>query len=454
MIEYRRKGRQTQRTRRATENSLVARASMISRRASHAVRKTGRNTIAGKPLRSKKDPAKQLTECKNQIVDYFCTQLYLFADLCLDRNYVSMNIIELKFSYEMLLTILKLPYAPRRFKAPVCRLLRCLYVDRDPQVEVKYPRLIRTSLSLSGGNENSGEHEGLRYQFSLLQELISDYIHNELETQRCDGLSSEMLALLLTMMKFGFYHKIEQLKDVIFPLTRALDEHRGVSSGMGSTNSLSSDTIRTPSSITNQNHERYHFWRFFWNSHTEIGDEDDEDDIEESSIFDLFGNFFRWNSIAPDDSPERSLSFSFSSNPEEITNRHGNRRLLKKMRSKSGKFQSELTKSLADSDEIAWEEQFLNFVERPIFICFIITLVLATTAIAIFNIIQVPQGQDAALMTKADLAISIVFIAEIVLRIYCTYIVYNDILTFIINPYKLLDVSVVFFFRVLCPDIA
>ena len=27
------------------------------------------------------------------------------------------------------------------------------------------------------------------------------------------------------------------------------------------------------------------------------------------------------------------------------------------------------------------------------------------------------------------------------MRIYCTYVVYNDILTFLINPYKLLDVS-------------
>lgn len=419
---------------------------MISRRASNAVRRTGRNTISGKPMKLKKDPEKRQTDCKNQIVEYFCTQLYLFADLCLDRNYVSMNIIELKFSYEMLLTILKLPYAPRRFKAPVCRLLRCLYVDRDPQVEVKYPRLIRTSLSLSGGNELSSEQEGLKYQFCLLQEIISDYLHHDLETQRCDGLSSEMLALLLAMMKFGFYHTIPQLKDVILPLTRALDEHRGIShSQMMNTNStLLSDSFRTPSTSLSSNKPSigFSFWNFFKKNENDL--EDEEDEVEETSFFQYFGDLFRWNSIAPDDAPERSLSFSFSSQPSLDTSQQQRKpHLSQRLNSKSSKIQSESMNNPGDPEEISWEGQFLNFVEKPLFIIFIIVLVIATTIIAIFNIIQVPEGESAELMTKADLAISIVFIAEIVLRIYCTYIVHNDILTFLINPYKLLDVSVV-----------
>ena len=55
----------------------------------------------------------------------------------------------------MLVSIIWSVHVPGRFKAPVCRLLRCLYVDREPQVEAKFPRLIKTSVSLSGGEENS-----------------------------------------------------------------------------------------------------------------------------------------------------------------------------------------------------------------------------------------------------------------------------------------------------------
>jgi hypothetical protein len=106
----RRNGKQAaDRTRRVTENSLVVRASAISRR-------------SVPPL-----PPLLLFTIPPPLAPF------LFS---------------LKFSYEMLLTILKLPSSPRRFKAPVCRLMRCLYIDRDPQIEIKYPRLIRTSLSL------------------------------------------------------------------------------------------------------------------------------------------------------------------------------------------------------------------------------------------------------------------------------------------------------------------
>jgi hypothetical protein len=435
-------------------------------RASNTVRRTGRNTISGKTLKGSKKSdgthAPNISELKYQIADYFCTQLYLLADLCLDRNYVSMNFIELKFSYEMLLTLLKLPSSPRRFKAPVCRLLRCLYVDRDPQVEIKYPRLIRTSLSLGGGNEiNQTQLEGgSKYLFCLLQENISDFLHNELDTRHCDELSSEMLALLLSLMKFGFYHRIPQLKDVIFPLTRALDDHRSLTGQMTKTTSILSNSVpSTTSSISRTPSEESGFsiWNIFRSRKVEDDSiEDDDPDDEDSSFFPSFLNPWRWQSgVTPVDLVERSISFSFSPVRDQAADMPNSpkrqRRSIHKTASRrsgpsSGRTRS--TRSLAQTvsdEESTWEEQFLDLVETPIFISFIVLLVMTTTLIAIFTLTQFSDTHNSELLADVDLSISIIFIAEITLRIYCTYVVYNDVLTFIINPYKLLDVSVVLY---------
>ena len=119
---------------------------------------------------------KSIFERKMQVSEYFAAQMYLAAELCLDRNYVAIELLEVRaihsfvtnhlyqrsYSYEMLVSMLWSVHIPNRFKAPVCRLLRCLYVDREPQVEAKFPRLIKTSVSLSGGEENafSDHHSG------------------------------------------------------------------------------------------------------------------------------------------------------------------------------------------------------------------------------------------------------------------------------------------------------
>lgn len=49
---------------------------------------------------SKTNPAEQ----KQQIAEYFLAQLSLFAEMCLDRNYIAMQKISELFSYEALVT--------------------------------------------------------------------------------------------------------------------------------------------------------------------------------------------------------------------------------------------------------------------------------------------------------------------------------------------------------------
>ena len=159
---------------------------------------------------------KSIDDMRRQVVDYFISQLYLAADLCLDRNYVSIGILEKRLSYSVLVSMIKHPMLSPAIKAPVCRIIRCLYIDKDPQVITRFPRLIRTSVSLGGGDELNSM--SAPHSFALVQQLISDYIRSDLNTTRCDELSSEMIDLLESLILFGFYRTPLQLQDILIPL--------------------------------------------------------------------------------------------------------------------------------------------------------------------------------------------------------------------------------------------
>lgn len=177
-------------------------------------------------------------EYKRLIGDYFIAQLYLIADLCLDRNYVAIGILQRHYPYEALLTILKMEEVPNAFKAPVCRILCTLYVDRDPQVACNFPRYVRSIISK--GQETQGtpynwsastsqqdlELNPHPFKFSLLQQVVSGYLSNELLPHSLDEMSNEMIHLLHALFNFGFFVHTEQINDVIQPLNALLESCR------------------------------------------------------------------------------------------------------------------------------------------------------------------------------------------------------------------------------------
>ena len=71
-------------------------------------------------------------EMKQRVSKYLIQQLYLGAEMCLDRNYVAMDKNSL-FSYDLLVTILTLD-VDESLKSAVANLIVYLHVDRDPQV--------------------------------------------------------------------------------------------------------------------------------------------------------------------------------------------------------------------------------------------------------------------------------------------------------------------------------
>jgi hypothetical protein len=386
---------------------------------------------------------------KIQVLDYFCAQLYLLADLCLDRNYIAMNLVERQFPYEMLITMMKHPTAQNRVKAPVCRLLRCLYVDRDPQVEEKFPRLIRTSVSLEGGDDADDfkmDRNGTPYAFALLQQIIVEYINGSMDVTKCDELSSEMIDLLLALMRFGFYSNVHELQDIISTLGKTLEDHKNSSKkqltdGSGSfSESEGGRTINTMESSDNQStwsapgkgmwdrlKRMYSSWR---DEKTGINRVTPEDQSNAAARDRMFGSSI---APAPHASPE-DRKLTSNSNSTSGSDSQRRRTTLKATT-------SFMTKEAASRRLLAksWQGKTLMFMESYIYILFVLIAVLTSTSIAIISWIK----KDLDVLTGIDVAISAIFFTELTCRMYCNYFVHKEISSFLTNPYKLLDVLVV-----------
>jgi len=179
----------------------------------------------GKLLKSKK---KSSAEQKQAVANYFIAEIFLGAEMCMDRNYIAMHKLEELFSYEVLITLIKLNI-DTKLKSAAARLLMCLYIDRDPNATSKIPCLTRTWSDIKKHPTPQLPYvdAGRRYYFGLVQQMVSDHIHH-MAGNRWDDLSKHMLRLLKTMVEFNFYGTNERMEDVIGPLLAALDRRKMV----------------------------------------------------------------------------------------------------------------------------------------------------------------------------------------------------------------------------------
>lgn len=334
-----------------------------------------------------------MSTLKMQVAEYFVTQLYLVADLCLDRNYVAINTLENFYEYDVLLTLLKNIQLPQMCKAAVCRVIRCLYVDREPQVATKFPRYIRTSVALGIDNdyikqaaaaEDDQEQANQQFKFALIQKLISEYLSDSLDLHACDELSIEMLQLLKSLVEFGFYCTVPQILDVLEPLMRTLDNHHNK---------------KNP---TNQQ---------------KIATNEDFTPSERSRLDKLLANKGR-DSIHVYRSM-RGLSHSLVT-PAEVLG------------------ESEETGSKS-SQEIAYSlvVRFYHWTESISWMLVVLVIVIVTVVIAISQLFadyDIPQFVMASM---------VFFIMELSIRWIAYAIVHSNPLPFIYDPYNILDLALI-----------
>jgi hypothetical protein len=171
------------------------------------------------------------TEKKRKIADFYSMQLLLAAELCLGRNYRIIEQMESYYPYEMLVAIMK-NCVNEDAKAAASRLILCLYVDRDPQLEILLPRLCRTwseiaDSAVNGGNTitaGSGGTGGVlvnRYKFGIVQMLLSDHL-KDIVGQPFAANTTSYLELLHHLVRFSFYNNEDVLRDIIDPMVRLL----------------------------------------------------------------------------------------------------------------------------------------------------------------------------------------------------------------------------------------
>ena len=263
-------------------SSFLTDAKMQHTPKKNALRKMSADKIPQIMSPKKKSPSKislsQDEEYKNDAAEYLIQQLYLVADVCLDRNYLSIEILEDMYKYDTLISILKLSYVPNRLKAPVCRILKTLYVDREPQISDVYPKYIRkfgrflssedgsirkTLLSAPNDEFLQGQAEESSLKFLLLQQLISEYLATHFDSRRYDELSAEMMSLLRTLVQFGFYDGTESILDLLSTLITILQER--MTSTMNDkhlikTTSLT-NMLRQPRTIVARLSEIFNAWK-------------------------------------------------------------------------------------------------------------------------------------------------------------------------------------------------
>lgn len=395
-----------------------------------------------------------LAERRLQITEYFISQIYLCAELCVDRNYLAMGLLENSFSFELLITILNSPSAPVNIKAPVCRLIRCLYVDRDPQVASKFPRLIRVFGKDRHDNNElfSDFHEGSPHAFALLQKIISSYLHEQLSYNTCDELSTEMLALLFSLVKFGFYYTVEHLQDIVQPLVQILNDHKN-KVGLSA---VTKDTGRFAGLGAGMNKVL---------PEEKVDDKNDELDkmlgpgqalrssLTMNSVVaaTLAANKIRQKQNSALDGSMDAKHIKQLSQMESIprlnavSQNHSITKLAKNSREpdkKSAEINRQ-TSNMSHSSEvnaIPFIHRCLKLVESFNFLLIILIIVTLSIILTILSITNVYEAHIAG-----DIAIPIIFLFEIIVRMILYYSIYNNILAFFKLTVNSLDTIVVSF---------
>ncbi len=168
-------------------------------------------------------------EHRLRLAKFLEAQLRLFAELCYDRNYICIKAMEQLCPYSLLVTAIKDTKVPVQAKGLFVSLLVNLYLNREPQIADKCPRLTRvwlmaemdTTTLPTGSVKNP-------HKFALLQQLIIEHFE---ATKGCtvytengkNALTLALIEALKMLIRFGFYATISQIRTVIDPLISLFD---------------------------------------------------------------------------------------------------------------------------------------------------------------------------------------------------------------------------------------
>jgi hypothetical protein len=348
----------------------------------------------------------EYTEEKAKMAQYIMAEMFLGAEMCLNRNYVAMHKLDNLFPYEVLVTILKMDVR-NDIKAAAVRLLMCLHVDRDPQAGSTIPCLTRTWSDIKKNEEPQLPYvdANRRYAFGLIQQLISEHI-KDMAGNKWDELSRHMLRMLFKLVKFNFYGSPDRIKDIIEPLIAILDR-RGVAITVNASDSVSKPSkwisekqnsyISEDHTFEDENKSRRSF-RPGQNVETGFTELKQEESVSD---------------LADDDSTLSSLS-----SPKAKTKRRTARNKYKRI---------------------------LEIMDSPWGDLIIMGLTLLILALDIYVIIFDHSLIDLSLYSIIEIAFLAVFAIELTVKLYCSYQVRGGIANFfrLVPPVNWIDFGVI-----------
>ena len=329
---------------------------------------------------------------RDAIAKYFVAQIMLCAEMCMDRNYVAMHKVDTLFSFEVLVTILKLN-VDDELKGAAARLLRCQHVDRDPQASSKIPVLTRTWSAISKTSDIKLPFvgDGRKYTFGLIQQILAEYIES-MHGKNWTLLSKPMLELYSTLINFNFYGTLERMQDVIVPLTKAVDRRTILYEGdEGFTQELGGDG---GSKRTGLPAETGDVAKKYATNESEEAKDDDLDDPD------------RQRDMTTEDAELQGI----------------------------------------EEDKEPWQKRWHEIFESIPYLLSILTLVLAAVVVTIWQILGNPDAADGPQTPIGiwGLVVLALFIMDIASRAYCYHFVNGEILSFALSIFNQIDMLVIF----------
>ncbi|KAM7410767.1 hypothetical protein PAMA_020957 [Pampus argenteus] len=183
-----------------------------------------------KSIRQLAQEARQGNAHDENVLTYYRYQLKLFAQMCLDRQYLAIDEISKQLDVELIFLCMMDETLPFDLRASFCRLMLHAHVDRDPQelvTPVKFARLwteIPTSITIKDYDSNMDDsRDNKKNRFSntmaFMEEYLNNVLHEELpfHNEEKNKLTYEVVSLARHLIYFGFYSFFELLR-----LTRTL----------------------------------------------------------------------------------------------------------------------------------------------------------------------------------------------------------------------------------------
>lgn len=169
------------------------------------------------------------------VFEYYRSQLELFSEMCLDRQYLAIEQLREQMCLDLLLHCVNNHDLPCVLRAAFCRLILHLHVDCDPQeavTPVKYARLwsdVPTDMDVGRYGPLSGTGSASA-QFAGIKAFVGDYLcrlggdRAAFLNRQNNRLTLAVASLVRALVYFGFY-RFAELLDLTKGLLAILDHH-------------------------------------------------------------------------------------------------------------------------------------------------------------------------------------------------------------------------------------